>query len=113
METLLTLIGSLTGGGQSQEVVFVGLVAVTIAALALGLSFFYLGATDPVRRRLAAESGQSDEEGPADSRMKVTINTVAGPISQWVIPRSDEERSRIRKQLIHAGFRAPTAQQNF
>lgn len=112
METLLNLLGSFTGG-QTQDFVFVGLVAVTISVLALGLSFFYLGATDPVRRRLVAESGQADEEGPGESRLKVTINTVTGPISQWVIPRSDEERSRIRKQLIHAGFRSPTAQQNY
>lgn len=113
MDALLNLLGGFTGGGQSQELVFVGLVAVTITGLALALSFLYLGATDPVRRRMVAESGQTDEEGPRESRLKVTINTVTGPISQWIIPRSDEERSRIRKQLIHAGFRSPNAQQNF
>lgn len=112
METLFNLMGSLTPGGQSQEWVFIALVAVTISVLALGLSFFYLGATDPVRRRLIAGAG-GEEEGPAESRLKVTINSVTGPISHWVIPRSDEERSRIRKQLIHAGFRSPNAQQNF
>jgi tight adherence protein C len=113
METLITLIEGLLGTTQSQELMFTGLVAVTVFILALGLSVFYLGATDPVRRRLVGTNDLDEDDGPAESRLKVTINSVTGPVSQWVIPRSDEERSRIRKHLMHAGFRSPNAQQNF
>lgn len=113
MDALLGLINTFIGGGQLQEHVFVILIAVAISVLALGVSFIYLGLTDPVRRRLVAASGTTDEEGPQESRLKVTINTVAGPVSQWVIPRSDDERGRVSKQLIHAGFRSPDAMQNF
>jgi tight adherence protein C len=113
MEALLNLITEFTGGGRPQEVVFVGLVAVTISALALGLSFVYLGATDPVRRRMVAASDEMDDDGPTENRLKVTVNTMTGPISQWVIPRSDEERGRVSTQLIHAGYRSPDAIQNF
>jgi tight adherence protein C len=112
MDSILSLIGAWTGNVQSQQFVFILLVAVTISVLALGLSFVYLGATDPVRRRLASAGGEF-EEGPSEGRMMVTINSVTGPISHWVIPRADEETFRIRKVLTHAGFRAPTALQNF
>ena len=112
METLLELTGSLAGSGQMSEYLFILLAAVGTAVLGLGFSYIYLGATDPVRRRLAAAE-ENDGEELGESRLKVTIDSLTGPVSHWVIPRSDLERGRVRKQLIYAGFRSPKAMQNF
>jgi tight adherence protein C len=114
MEMIMYWIGGLVADPQTQQVVFIALAAGTFFIFALGLSYVFLGATDPVRRRLIGQSNVLDEdEGPSESRLLVTINTIVGPAAHWVIPRSEEERGRTQKRLTYAGFRSPSALQNF
>ena len=63
-------------------------------ALGLGISYVVLGATDPVRRRLA--SGTADDGG-GDGRLLLTIQTLMGrdvaPRFEFIMeraPRVDE-----------------------
>jgi tight adherence protein C len=89
---------------------FVFLVAGAIFVLALGASYFVLGATDPVRKRMA-ETGEFDEY-ETENRL-VDIPTLVGPAARWLIPTSDIERNKTTKQLTYAGFRSPTALQTY
>jgi tight adherence protein C len=88
------------------RVLFIMLAGGAILVLGVGLSFVLLAATDPVRRRLAA-GGPVEQR--SDGRLLLTVNTMMGPVSHWVLPSSEVERSRVAKQLTYAGFRAPEA----
>jgi tight adherence protein C len=86
------------------------MVAGTFVVFGLGLGMLTLGATDPIRRRLG---GNRPEPKAEKGRTLVWINTMLGPVSTYVLPQNEIERSRINEKLVHAGFRAPTALQNF
>jgi tight adherence protein C len=90
--------------------VVIVMVAGTFVVFGLGLGMLTLGATDPIRRRLG---GNRPEPKTEKGRTLVWINTMLGPVSTYVLPQSEIERSRITEKLVHAGFRAPTALQNF
>lgn len=110
METLLGLIRMWLVDAQSQRLAVILLAAATIFVFALGLSYVFLGVTDPVRRRLRMAGGK-DEEWKTDTgkRFLVTIETLVGPVAQWVTPQSEIERSKTTQRLVFAGFRGPSA----
>ena len=89
---------------------FVALVAGTIFIFAMGLSFVFLGATDPIRRRLGE---YAEDEDHSNRRRSVTINTVVGPVAHWVTPSSITERDAVSRKLTYAGLRSPNAAQTF
>jgi len=93
--------------------VVVVLAAATMFALALGISYFFLGATDPIRRRLRDMPGGTDAGRRHAPRRMVTIQTLMGPIAKYVVPSEEVERSATIRRLVHAGFRNPNALQIF
>lgn len=111
MEQLANILRSILENPQDQQLVFVLMVAATIFILAMGVSFVFLGATDPIRRRLG---DYTNDDTPEDRRRRlVTIDTLIGPVSQWVVPQSESERNSTIRRLTHAGFRAPNAMQTY
>ncbi len=110
MESLLQLLRIYIESPENQRIIFVLLAAVSVFVLALGLSFLLLGATDPVRRRLH-QGGPVGED--KDGRLLVTIATLVGPVSAYVLPKQDGERSKMLSKLAHAGFRGPNALELF
>jgi len=116
MDSLLSALSSLTSDPESLRTLVVVLAAATVFALGLGVSYIFLGATDPIRRRLKdiapGMSGGSPQRGKARKGM-VTINTLMGPIAKYVVPREEVERSETLRRLVHAGFRNPNALQIF
>jgi len=111
MENFIALIESSLSSPAAQNNAFVALVAVTGFVFVLGLAFFFMGITDPVKRRLGRYVEK--DEGEPEKRRLVTINSMLGPISHWVTPSDDKELSQIRKKLTYAGFRSPDALQTF
>ncbi len=109
MENLTTVFNSWFANPNALRILFILLAGGAILALGLGMSFVLLGATDPVRRRLAANGPAADPDG----RLLLTVQSLVGPVSAWVLPKSEVERSRITKQLTYAGFRSPIALQVF
>jgi tight adherence protein C len=87
------------------------LVAGAFGILGLGLGYLLLSAADPVRRRLSAPGHASvaAEKG----RTLVYINTMLGPVSRYILPRNEIERSNLSARLTHAGYRSPTAAQTY
>jgi len=109
MESLLALLQNLIADDRSVGIAVVALVAGTFVLFGLGIGFLTLGATDPIRRRLTGSKSIESHRG----RTLVWINTMLGPISKYILPQSEIERSRISEKLTHAGFRSPSAVQNF
>jgi tight adherence protein C len=94
----------------SIRVLVVALAGISVAVLALGLIYIGLGAADPIRRRLTHFRGS---ESLAEGRRVFSIETALGPVTQYVLPTDELERSRVTAQLAYAGFRAPNALQVF
>ena len=89
MENILKLIESLIADPSRQATAFVGLVAVAGFIFVLGLTFFFVGVTDPVKRRLGRYV-ESDDDEPGDRRL-VKVHSMLGSISHWVMPTKEVE----------------------
>lgn len=106
MQNIMSALNALFSNPDALRLVFILLAGGAMLALGLGLSYVIVGATDPVRRRLA---GATTIDKQPDGRLLLTIETIMGPVSEWVLPKSAVERSKVTKQLTYAGFRAPHA----
>ncbi len=111
MESIATMITTWVGSADSQQTMFIILAAGAIFVMFLGVSYFVMGTTNPVRKRLVGGIDVDDEE-EHENRM-IDIPTLVGPAAQWLIPTSDIERSKTTRQLTYAGFRSPNALQTF
>jgi tight adherence protein C len=111
MDSILNLIESVITDPSQQATAFVGLVAVTGFVFILGLAYFFIGITDPVKRRLGRYV--EDDSGEPESRRLVKIDSMLGPISHWVMPTKESELNETSKKLTYAGIRSPKAVQSF
>ncbi len=94
-------------GFQTTIIVVAGLAA---TAMAMGVLYIIMGASDPIRRRLSHFQGTEDLGG---GRRVFSINTLLGPMTEYVVPSEEMERSKMLEKLTHAGYRAPNAMQTF
>lgn len=84
------------------------LAGIVFFAVSLGILFLLSSATDPVKRRARAWAGSGDNAA-TDSRLRSSLQRMA----PYITPDSREELSRIRRQLMVAGYRTPNAVMNF
>ncbi len=112
MEGIISFLSSLIADQQMLRYAVVLVVSGTFVLFGLGLGYLLLSASDPVKRRLGKPQKKSitaAEKG----RSLVWINTVLGPVSKYILPQEEIERSKISARLVHAGFRSPTALQTY
>lgn len=109
MEYLIQLLTSLINDEDSLRLVFIGTVAAGIFVFGLGVMFLVAGATDPLRRRLSAVIGPK----PAKSATGERIAKVLEPVSSYILPQKDWERSKMTTKMVHAGYRSPSALTSF
>src|SRR5688572_6778629 len=110
MESLIALLQTFTDDPETLRILLVAVAAGTFVVFGLGIGFLAFGLTDPVRRRLGKGMPSTQAE---KGRTLVWVNTALGPVAKYVLPQNEIERSRITQKLVHAGFRSPTAVQNF
>ena len=110
MEALIAVLEQWIDDPQALRLAVIALISGTFVIFGLGIGFLTLSATNPIRRRLGGSAAQPQKE---KGRTLVWINTMLGPVSSYILPKSEMERSRIVKKLVHAGFRAPSAVQDF
>lgn len=110
MQWIYDLVYGVFDDPASVQLLVVGLAGLTVALLSLGVFYIVTGFSDPVRRRLTNIQGGSEAE---DSPRAFQINTLLGPITQWVVPSEEIERSKMIEKLTFAGYRAPNALQIF
>jgi tight adherence protein C len=84
---------------------FVLLAGATVFCLGFALISIFAGVQNPLRRRLAAAGAAKPSPSAENSKPKLDIKGMIDPVAKYVLPQDGEERSRISKDLIHAGFR--------
>jgi tight adherence protein C len=92
--------------------VVVLLISVGAAAclFAYGLSILVAGATDPVRKRLAAVTAPVRKE---EKQQALDLSWFVNPLAKYLVPKKSTERDSAQTQLIQAGYRSPQALRNF
>lgn len=112
MDGIITLLGSLIADETMLRYAVIIVVAGTFVLFGLGLGYLVLAASDPVRRRLGKPQSSS-VTAAEKGRSLVLINTLLGPVSRYILPQEEIERSKISARLVHAGFRSPSALQTY
>jgi len=110
MEGFFDLMNSYLADEAILRRVLVGLTAITIFILGLGVTVLLMNLTSPLRRRMGLTG---DEPDPPKDRMMVRVSTALGPVASYVLPQKESERENMTEQLARAGFRSPSALQVF
>lgn len=103
MDSILNILQDFVGKGGNTAMLFIALVAAAVFALTMGLSGIAAGLLDPVRRRLSQLS---------DGHESGTTAAIADSVRKFatlITPRSERERLRVERLLIHAGYRSANA----
>lgn len=115
MDILLEFLNPYISDPTVLRFAVISLAALAFGVLSAGIGYMVFGTIDPLQRRLrgitvstATKSGETSSRG-----VMVNIETMLGPVAQYVLPAAELERSAITRKLTHAGFRQPTAMQQF
>lgn len=105
MDAVLSALQDFIGDRGSAATLFIALAAAAAFALAMGLSAIVTSLLDPVRRRLG-------QLGPDEQTSGATTAAIADSLSKFaglITPRSERERLRVDRMLMHAGYRSANA----
>ena len=111
MEAIFDLLNSYWSDEAVLRRILVGLSAVTIFILGIGLSVLVMNLTDPLRRRMAA--GADGEAPPEKDKLMIRVSTALGPVASYILPQKELERESVTRRLAQAGYRSPQALQMF
>lgn len=103
-------LNSLLGFGGTSALWVIVAIGVAVALFAYGTAAIVAGATDPVRRRVAATAAGA---GGAATPRGLDLSRYVEPVAQYVLPKKGAERESTQQHLIHAGFRSPYALRNY
>jgi tight adherence protein C len=110
MQWIYDLIYAVLDDPQRFQMAIIIVAGLLAAVMAMGVFYIAMGASDPIRRRLSHFQGTEDL---GNGRRVFSINTILGPMTQYVVPSEELERSKMIEKLTHAGFRSPSALQIF
>jgi tight adherence protein C len=105
MDSLLGAAHSELGHSQIAETLFIVLAGAAVFVLSLCLFAFAIAFGSPLRRRLG-------QLASPDADATSWTSQVAARMSQLgtrMLPRKKQERSRVARLLVHAGYRSPHA----
>ena len=109
MSTFLTGLAALFDRSQGTELAFVGLAGAAAFAFSLGVLAVLTAVADPMRRRL-------DQLGRTDVGTRTGPSRIAAwvrPLSAYILPSKEKERTRVGQLLTYAGYRAAYAMSIF
>jgi tight adherence protein C len=109
MDMLISLLETYLADETTLRWTVIGVVALIIFVLGIGISIIFMGVTDPIRRRL----GMITEPEAQKGTLALKISTALGPVAAFVLPREELERSKVKGDLYRAGFHSPQAFQIF
>ncbi len=84
---------------------FILLIAASVFAFALGAAALLLTLADPLRRRVARLANQD----VATTSLSATLADLLRPFTRYILPKREGEQSKVRRQLVHAGYRSVNA----
>jgi tight adherence protein C len=93
-------------GGHFAEVAFIVLAAGAVFIFSLGVSTVVLALSGPVRRRL--DQLASRDAPPVQDRAARVVSMLQ-PVTPYLMPKAEQERSRVAQLLSFAGYRSPNA----
>ena len=102
MDAILTTVQDALG---NSAVLFIALVAAAVFVLTLGMSSFAAALLDPVRRRVQQVSPDDALQASVSEGFAERLR----PIAALIGPRRDQERRRVARLLVHAGYRSANA----
>lgn len=105
MDSILAFFQSLTAGADAQRMVFLLGAGATAFLFALGVSLLALAVSDPVRRRLGQIAREPANRGRFSDRLLQWLE----PANRFLLPTGSEERGRVERRLMFAGFRGANA----
>jgi tight adherence protein C len=108
MDPVLSVLQEFIGDGGKTAMIFIALAAAAVFALTMGLSGIVSGLLDPVRRRLGQLSPER-ESGATSAALADSLSKFAAII----MPRTERERQRVDRLLMHAGYRSANARTIF
>lgn len=91
-------------------ILFILATGLAVSLLVIGVSTLISGATDPVRRRVAAATAA---EARPSTGWNFDISHLVNPIAKYVLPSKATEQSKTQRTLIQAGFRKPSSLKQF
>jgi tight adherence protein C len=105
MDQLFTLLASLLEDERLLGFAFMGLIGAAVFAVCLAGMLLVGGLSDPVRQRLKEMGAGKGAVRSQQARLAELVE----PVSAYVLPSKEEERSKIRDKLIQSGFRTSAA----
>ncbi len=105
MDAILSIVQQALGSGSSSATLFIVLVAGAVFVLSLGMSSFAGVLFDPVRKRLQRMSPDSTDQASVSDGLAQRLR----PLASLIGPRREQERRRVSRLLVHAGYRSPNA----
>lgn len=105
MEYILELLRDLLQDEGSVRIAFVALATTAMLVFGLGLIFLVMALSDPVRRRLQLVTGTTAKKSNNGERIAKLVE----PVSDIILPRKEMERSKVRTNLLHAGYTSSNA----
>ena len=106
MNATITELTSFLGRLQGFEVAFIGLAGAAAFAFSLGIIASLTALSDPARRRVAQLRPAG---GAARTGAAAGFADRLRPLSAYLMPSKEKDRSRVSQLLTHAGYRAPHA----
>jgi hypothetical protein len=104
MEYLNQFLSSLIADPDTTRWVMTALIASAIFIAGLALMLLVAGVFNPIRQRLYDVVG--DKSAPTLSSKR--ISQALQPLSPYILPKQERERSKSRERLLYAGYRSPT-----
>jgi tight adherence protein C len=98
---------------ETPVILFVLAIGLAAVLMTVGISTIVSGATDPMRRRVAAATGGRAAKAGAVPGRELDLGRFIKPIAKYVMPAKAAEQSRTQERLIQAGFRSESALRNF
>jgi tight adherence protein C len=102
VDAILTTVQAALG---NSALLFIALVAGAVFMLTLGMSSFAASLLDPVRRRVQQVSPDEAQQAPVSDGLAERLR----PLAALIGPRREQERRRVARLLIHAGYRSANA----
>lgn len=105
MDAILITVRDALGPSSNSALLFIALVAGAVFVLTLGMSSFATALLDPVRRRVQQISPDDAQRASVSDGLAERLR----PLAALIGPRRAQERGRVARLLIHAGYRSANA----